>query len=182
MKILLIVLLLFPFYSEAQTPIPAYGMTKVENVWEPFSSDNYSINRIASWEMADGKQSGTEFIFFVSNITDDPNFRENLNLVIQNLEGNTIDLANFASISEDQIKSMLTNAKIVESKKINGDFYESHNIIFTGEQGIYKLKIEQRYIIHKSKAYVLTFTAQESVFDIFYNHVEKAMDSFNFPN
>jgi hypothetical protein len=75
-------------------------------------------------------------------------FRENINLIIQNLEGQKInDLNSYTELSEGQIKTAIENSTIIQSKRINvldkkGENNEYHQMIFTGTQGTFKLKFE----------------------------------------
>lgn len=180
MRILTLLVCLSLSSMYAQQSIPAYGMTKVEHTWEPYTGANFSINRLSYWEISEDKTLGASFIFYVAQIAEDPNFRENMTLLVQDLKGQEIDLDKFVSISEDQIAKLMTNGKIHESQRIKGDLYESHKVVFTGDQGIYKLKFEQRYIIHQNKAYILTFTALENEFDLFIKDIHQSLNSFKF--
>jgi len=180
MKNTILASLLFTLSAVTQAQNQVNENANVKDKWEKYSTEFYSIDIKSSWEKADSKEFGTEFIFLIDGISDELNFRENINLLIQNLGEKNIDLDGYVSISEDQIKTMLTNAKIIESSRIKGDTYESHKIIFTGDQGVYKLKFEQRYIIYMNKAYVLTFTSQETNFNRFLSEAEIALSSFNF--
>jgi hypothetical protein len=182
MRTLIFALILSSFNTFTQAQTQALSRNIGEIKWQKHSTDAYSIDVLSSWEKNNSDQFGTEFIFFLATTNKDLTFRENINLLIQNLEGKNIDLNEYVSISEEQIKTMLTNAKITESIRIKGNLHESHKIIFSGDQGIYKLKFEQRYIVVKNKAYVLTYTSQESDFDNSLKDVETSLNSFTILN
>ena len=121
---------------------------------------------------------GTSFIVLSALESKDDQFRENVNLLIQDLKGQDIDLEKYTAISEHQIKTMVTNASLIESKTIKKDNGEFHKIIYSGDQGIHHLKFEQYYFIRDNKAYVLTFTAELSKFTTFEKIGETILNSF----
>jgi len=105
-------------------------------------------------------------------------FRENVNLIIQDLATYNIDLDKFVEISEGQIKTMITNGNIIESNRIKTGDSEYQKVIYTGVQGQFNHKFVQYYWIVKGKAYILTFTCEISQFDNYKEVGERIMNSF----
>jgi hypothetical protein len=132
--------------------------------WKTLHEDNYSIQYPATWELDQSKQFNTTFILYSPIDTGKANFRSNINLIIQDLTGKNIDLNKYTEISEGQIKTMVTNPIIEESKRISGGPVEYQKIIYSGDQGIYHLKYEQHYLIVNEKAYILTLTTEQNKF------------------
>ena len=123
---------------------------------------------------------GMSFVVF-SKLTDPQDqFKENINLLIQDLKGKNMDLNKYVEVSEEQIATMVTNGKLIESKRRNEKGSEFQKVIYTGDQGMYKLKFEQYYWILNEKAYILTLTCEQTQFEKYKLQGEKIMNSFKF--
>jgi hypothetical protein len=122
---------------------------------------------------------GTSFILFSALENDQDQFRENVNLISQDLGSNTVDLDQYTEISENQINTMMTNCTVYESKRIKNAGGEYQKLIYAADQGEFRLKFEQLYWIENDKAYVLTLTCEESTFSSFKEIGEKIMNSFS---
>jgi hypothetical protein len=151
---------------------------KSQEGWLILSEDNYSIQYPKEWELNKEGQMGTKFIVFSPLGSDQDQFRENVNLIIQDLTGMGIDLSKYVEISEGQIKTMITDGKLIESKRERDGKSEFHKTIFTGRQGIYSLKFEQLYWVENEKAYVLTLTTDVNEFVNFKEIGESILKSF----
>ncbi len=139
--------------------------------WKTLENSEFLIKYPGQWELNQSGISGTNFILFAPNQS--PTFRDNLNLIIQDLKGQNIDLNKFTEISVGQIKQYITNSKILQSETTT-----KHKIIYTGSQGQLNLKWEQYYWVKNEKAYVLTFTADQNSFGKQIEIVNSIMDSF----
>ena len=100
--------------------------------------------------------------------------------MIQDLKGQNINLDKFVQISEGQIRTMLTNGKLIESSRINENNSEFHKFIYTADQGIYKLKIEQYFWVKNEKAYILTLSTETDQFEKYKKTGEQILNSFRF--
>lgn len=150
---------------------------ETEKGWNTFSQANYSITYPSTWNLNQSGEMGTSFILFSPQATQNK-FRENINLLIQDLSGKNIDLNKYTQISEEQIKTLATNSVLIESKDVTSKSIKYHKIIYTSDQGIYHLKFEQYYWVLDEKAYILTFTTEQVKFDAVKETGEKIMNSF----
>lgn len=155
----------------------SFGQIK-ENNWKTIDENTYSVQYPENWELNTDKSMGTSFILFTQQTSTDDKFRENVNLIIQNLEGYNLNLDDYVTISEEQINKMVTNGKIIESKRLFKNNSEFQKVIFTGDQGIFKLKFVQYYFIKDEKAFVLTFTSEQEQFENYKLISEKILASF----
>lgn len=146
--------------------------------WHTFNKDNYSIEYPSNWELNESKRMGTIFILFSPSTSNKDQFRENINLIIQDLSDDNIDLKRYTEISENQIRTDIKNGKIIESKYMKDQDLEYHKIIYTGNQENRDLKFEQYYWVFEKKAYVLTLTCELSEFDNYKLTGEKILNSF----
>jgi len=180
MNKLTIALLLIPFSIYSQTrQAPATG-DGAGNDWKTLDLPQYSIQYPASWKPDLSKEMGSSFILFSPLASPKDNFSENVNLLIQDLKGQNINLAKYTEISEKQIRTLGTNSSIVESKKIKKGNDEYQRIIYNNDQGGFHLKFIQYYFLRAEKTYVLTFTAEQTTFDVFREVGEKILTTFKF--
>lgn len=174
MKRIQLCLLLTLFMS-----ISAYGQTaQRENHGKSINENGYSIQYPDSWDLDKSGQMGMSFILLSKQTSQQDKFRENVNLLIQNLTGQNIDLNKFVEVSEHQIRTMLTKGSLQESKRLNVNGVTFHKIIYTSEQGAFNFKFEQYYWINEEKAYVLTLTCEADQFDNYQETGEKILNSF----
>ena len=142
------------------------------------NENGYSVQYPDSWDLDKSGKMGTSFILFSKPSSSQDQFRENVNLIVQDLSGQSINLDKYVEISEGQIKTMITNGNIISSKRIKSSGVEFQDVIFTGRQGIYDLKFEQYYWISKQKAYVLTLTCEINEFEYYKMTGQKILNSF----
>ena len=128
--------------------------------WKTIEDKSYSVKYPSDWEVNSTGMMGTSFILFSPLTETQDNFKENVNLLIQDLSAYDLNLDKYVEISVGQIKTMVTNSNILESKTIKSEFGEYQKMIYTGEQGMFKLKFEQYYWVKNNNAYVLTFTSE----------------------
>lgn len=149
------------------------------NKWKVIETKEYAISYPDSWTMVNNGQTGIAVQLFSALTSREDKFSENVNLVIQDLSGQTVKtLDQYTQLSESQIGTMMTNARILSSCKASCGGQECQKVIWTAVQGMFKLKFEQYYLIKNEKAYVLTLTCAENQFDDYREVGEKIMDSF----
>lgn len=178
LKLIIVLIFLVNFTSCAQTS-EKETQTKASKGWNILTENNYSINYPDNWQLNKSGQMGTSFILFSPLSSEQDNFKENINLLIQDLTGHNLDLNRYVEISEGQIKTMITDGKIIESKKMTTKNLDYQKVIYTGKQGIFNLKFEQYFWVIADKAFILTFTCEESQFTNFQITGEKILNSFN---
>lgn len=149
-----------------------------EKGWKSLDESSYSIQYPENWELDKSGKMGLSLILLTKQSSPQDQFRDNVNILIQDLQGQNINLDKYVKISEEQIKTMITNGNLIESKRLNENGSEFQKVIYTGEQGVYKLKFEQFYWIKNEKAYVLTLTCELEQFETYKVTGEKIMNSF----
>jgi len=154
--------------------------TGIQNGWKQLTENGYSIQYPGNWDLNKPEQLTPSFFLFSPLSTTQDKFKENVNLMIQDLSNQDLNMDKFVRISEEQIKTMITDGEILESKRMNQNSINFHRVIFTGRQGLFNLKYEQYYIIEKEKAFILTLTCEATEFEKFRKTGEKIMSSFRF--
>jgi hypothetical protein len=151
-----------------------------EGDWATLTQDNFSIQYPTTWELDTSREMGASFILFSPLEPEQDQFQENVNLLIQDLTGMGIDLDKFTAISEEQVKTMVTNSNLIESVRIKPASGEYHKIIYTGDLGIYHIKYEQYYWVINEKSYILTLTTELDKYDTFKETGERILNSLVF--
>jgi hypothetical protein len=145
--------------------------------WKTFDAPEYSITYPDTWQLNQSGLAGTKFILFDSK-SQSPVFRDNLNLIVQDLKGQNIDLSKFVEISTTQLKQFITNLNISYSQTKGSGVDQKHKIIYSGNQGQLNLTWQQYYLVRNEKVFVLTFTATQDTFTSQIETASKVMDSF----
>jgi len=151
---------------------------EAENGWKPLNENSYSVQYPDNWDIDQSGKMGISLILLSKLSSPQDKFRDNVNLLIQDLQGQSINLDKYVEISEGQIKTMLTNGNLIESKRLSEHGSDFQKVLFTGDQGVYKLKFEQYYWIKNGKAYVLTLTCELEQFEKYKVTGEKILNSF----
>jgi len=149
--------------------------------WSQLKTEGYQIAYPEGWQLDQSGVAGTTFILFGRSATEGK-FRENINLLIQDLRGYNMDMDQYVKISEEQIAAMVTNGSLLESKRLNERNVQCHMVIYAGEQGGRNLKWKQFYRISGEKAYVLTFTGTQDTYDDLIETADEIMNSFYLGN
>jgi hypothetical protein len=152
--------------------------TEIPENWKTLSESDYSIQYPDTFDLDKSGQMGMSFILLSKQTSQQDLFRENVNLLIQDLSGQNIDLDKYVEISEGQIKTMITDGNLIESKRMSDNNKELQRVIYTGKQGQYDLKWQQFYWVENKKAYVLTLTCEINQYDNYVSVGEKIMKTF----
>jgi len=155
-------------------------VTTTKNGWKTLNENGYSIQYPENWDLNKSGQMGMSFIILSRLSSDQDKFKENVNLLIQDLTGQNINLDKYVQISEGQISTMLTNGKLIESSRLNENNSEFHKFIYTADQGIYKLKTEQYFWVKNEKAYILTLSCETDQYEKYKKIGEQILNSFRF--
>ena len=145
---------------------------------ESIHKDGYTIEYPNNWEINESGMMGTSLLLFSNTSTESDTFRENVNIIVQDLSEYDLDLDSFTKLSEAQLKTMITDLKILKNIKLNNNKTEYQDIIYTGKQGKFDLKVKQRYCVINKKSFILTFTSEVNDYDQYISTVEKIFDSF----
>jgi hypothetical protein len=169
-------LLLLPLMALACS---GFSQTDTSNQLVYFSTGYYKIEYPKSWRIDTSKQMGTELILF--SLLEDQNdkFRENVNVMIQDLTGQDINLDKYKQLTEEQLKVMATEGVIFESSIIKSGNENYYKITYAMTQGNFRLKITSLCYIKGEKALLTTFTAELKKYDQYKKTGEGILNSFS---
>lgn len=155
------------------------GTEKQEGEFSTYQTKLYTIQYPADWKLDRSSSKEVEFQLFSPLATADDKFSENVNLLIQNLQGQPIKtLDQYVEISESQILVVLNDSEIQSSERIRKNGREFHRVEFTATQGKYKLKQVQYYYFENQVAYALTFTSELNQYEVYRETGIDILESF----
>lgn len=135
-------------------------------------NSKYSLHYNSQWKLDETGRNGTEFYLIKSPAGE---FSDNIGLVIQNLEGQNLDLKAYSALSEEQIATVGT---IVSSRSFDLGNHPAQELIAVIPYNELSLTFLQYYLIKEQKAYVLTFIDLTTDFDESVIDAKRVMDSF----
>lgn len=111
----------------------------------------------------------------VDNLDD---FKENMTVFVQALHGQNYSLSKMGPESEAQIKNIVTDVEIVDSKLNSTASQPYYSLRYKGRQGKFLLTTIQRYYLKDDVGYALTFTIKRGKETEYIPLAEKMFDSF----
>jgi hypothetical protein len=153
---------------------------QIDTSWSTFQSNNYKVSFPKTWRLDTSKAMGTEFYIFSPTEDEKDNFRENCNLIIQNLNDKNITLEKYKTISERQIKTVVAEPKLFYSsiKKTGNTKY--YKIAYQMKQGKYKLMVTSLCFINNNLAYLISFTSEVAKYNLYKRNEKEILASFAF--
>ena len=99
-----------------------------------YQNKKYQIEALypKSWEIAE-ETFGVQVMFISPFENSDDKFRENVNIVIKELEQTAADLEAISQASIEQISQLITDFKLISYEKVQFSGYESRLIIYSGK-------------------------------------------------
>jgi hypothetical protein len=120
---------------------------------------------------------GSSFVLFSTQVNENDLFRENVNLIEQDLSAYNFDLNQYIDLTLSQLTQMITNYELKSSKRVSSS-PEYHKLVYNGTQGQFNLTFTQHIWIIGTKAFVLTFTTEQSQFAKYQKTGESILNSF----
>src|ERR1700739_55725 len=90
--------------------------------WKTIDEDSYSIKYPADWTSDETGWLGTEFILSSTLESDSDTYKENVNLVTQDLSQQKLDLDKYTEISKGQVGTMLQHSKFITIEKLHNQW------------------------------------------------------------
>ncbi|MFC5470156.1 PsbP-related protein [Cohnella suwonensis] len=139
-----------------------------------------SIDYPSDWTLVENV-GGAVAAFMSPKDGDDDKFQENVNVVVQDLEGQDVTLEQYAQITKDQIGQLITDAEMIGEESMDADDgTKLYSLLYSGNQGEFNLNWQQVFTIVDGKAYILTYTAEPDQFDKYVETVGTMADTWIF--
>lgn len=173
---LLVVVTSLISYSVSNNPNNTTEFQKEK--WQLLNEKEFSISYPENWTLDQSGKMNSSFFLNTPFTSDDDNFSENINLMIQDLSGLKMNLDKFTELSENQIKTLVKNGVLISSKRIKNGTSSYQRLNYTGSHGQRELEWLQYYWVKYEKAYILTLTCEQSEYDNYKDVGEKIMLTF----
>src|SRR5690606_5363722 len=98
--------------------IDSASETAIKDGWKRFERDNYQIDYPKDWELDESGKHGTVIAILSKKENDDDQFRENVNLVIQDLKGKRVSLDKYTDVSLGQVENQMPDSKLLINERI----------------------------------------------------------------
>lgn len=139
----------------------------------------FSVKYPAAWAFEENK-NGAAVIFFSPTETELDFFRENVNVVVQETQGEPKTLRQYSDLAIKQMELVFEkNFVLLESMPIRFAGREGYKIVFLGKGPDTELKYMCVWTLDGVKAYQLTYTALSSQYDRYVSKMKRMVRSFH---
>lgn len=145
--------------------------------WNLFQRPFFSIQYPPNWQLDSTTTAAQFFLYAPQDANPDP-YRENVHLVVQELAGMSLNLDGYIALSEEQIKTQLTEGKLLESRREEANGTRYHIVVYESMQNGVRLKFASYAWVIKEKAFLLTLTCRPEAFDTYAKVGDQIMKSF----
>lgn len=156
--------------------------TASSSEFKKYSDPNgrFTIGYPGDWNLNDKPANATlQLTSPVEN--NDDQFRQNLNLQIENLNGGTT-IEDYVRTNVEAVKDIVKGYKEVASMYFNRNGSKAYQITYKGKYGnmTYDVQVKQLFCVTNGKGYVLTYVSKEGERDAFETTANKIFNSFKF--
>jgi serine/threonine-protein kinase len=144
------------------------------SAWKTWRTKACSLNYPGDWAFDNSGSAGTTVAFYAPSDSGDT-FRENVNLVVQDVKG--MDLTTYAQRTESEVRTHLGEASIIRSETERTPA-EVHTLEYAGKLNGRDMRFKQTLRIVNGKAYVLTYTADPATYDEYLYLADAILNSF----
>ena len=86
----------------------------------------------------------------------------------------------YVNFQVDQLKDAILDFQLIKKNKQTLFNELAYTIFYTGRRRDFHIKIMQSYILKNNKIYLLTYTAENDKFDLYFKIIKKMIKSFSF--
>jgi len=119
------------------------------------SSLSYSLVAPVGWELDTTGKMNTAMILFTPADSTNDYFKENVNLMVDDVTGKNLNIDAYMDQSVGLIQKFITDLEDFEARKENGEYW----LTYKGRQGTLKAYYYQRLMMKGQMAYILTYTS-----------------------
>ncbi len=133
--------------------------------YKDFVGNRYQIQYPTSWQIDSSRKMGADLLLFSPLEGGSDTFRDNVNVIIQDLAGRNMDLAKYRAFTDDQLKRISRSIEIYESVLDDTGDKQFYFVSYAMTQGQYRMRIMTKCFIANNKAYLATFTCELNKFE-----------------
>jgi serine/threonine-protein kinase len=166
-------------WAQSARPVMGGKVQPLPSKWPAVNDTTYRLRFPDTWTVDQSGMFGSRFFLFAPLDTAGDTFRENVNLMMNDMRAYPqATLEYLADGAKQQIEQLITDAKVHEFRiAYNGDD-KYYLMEYTGKQGQFNLHWKQLYVLANGTFYVLTFTAEESQYTRYLPLAERMFASF----
>jgi|GEM_PF-2393482 len=142
-----------------------------------FAKGRYSLSYPETWSIDTSKAFGMDILIRSPKTDSLDDFMENFNVFVQDFKGQDYNLAKMGKESETQIKNIVTDVEMIESR-FDTSMPQHYILKYKGRQGKYFLTTIQHYYLKDEIGYALTLTVKNGQEAIYVPLGEKMFSSF----
>jgi hypothetical protein len=140
--------------------------------------ERYSLSYPKSWILGTSKLFGMDLFLRSPKVDSLDQFSENLNVFVQDLHGQNYNLLKLGQESEKQIKNLVTEVEIIESRLDSSASHVYYSLKYKGRHGKFLLTTEQRYYLKDEIGFAVTFTVQNGKEKEYASTSDRIFESF----
>lgn len=137
----------------------------------------FSISYPSSWELGTQQIAGIYFQAFSPKEGANDRFRENLNVVIEDLNGKQISEQEYVEATKKKLLLYVKEYHLIRAGEIMMGSYKAYEIIYSGKVDFYNLKFRAVITFFEKRAFVMTYSSDLISYDKFYPEANKIMSS-----
>jgi len=143
-----------------------------------FSRGGYfSISYPDNWELSTLQIPGIYFQAFSPKEGPNDRFRENVNVVIEDLNGRQVSEQQYVDATKKKLMLNVKEFYLIKAGETMIGSYKAYEILYTGKLNLYNFKFKAVIVIYEKKAFVLTYSSDLISYDKFYPETNKIMNS-----
>ncbi len=146
--------------------------------WIPYYHSDFTVVFPSDWELDTSHQMNTSFFLFSPLSGKNDKFRENINLMIQDLSQHQADLDQYVKLTESQIRMYIEQGLLLTSERKTSGGRAFQHMTYIGKQSGSSLMFEQYIWVLGKEAFVLTFTCRAETYDQYKTVGQKILNSF----
>ncbi|MGH7998658.1 MAG: PsbP-related protein, partial [Brasilonema sp.] len=166
--------------SSNNPPLPS-NSPLTETKFSTYDSSNFFGIRMRypkTWgiQKIEDRFTGDVAKLFPRQKIDSKSFQPEVSVEIQDLK-KTISLPDYTNSRVNEITQFLTSPRIHESHSAKLANLPAQEVIYTGKQEQYNVKMMAVWTVKDSRAYIMTYTAEESQYDAFLETAQAMINS-----
>ena len=166
------------FWSLLMSVTSAFAQKDLSDEMIIFAGKNYKVQYPKSWTLDTSRAMGPAVFIFSPLENGEDKFRENVNVLIQNLKGEDINLARYKEITDKQVIDLATDGEIFESAITRKNNQEYYRISYAMTQGKFRVRITSVCFIQNEEAYLVTFSSEIDKYDTYKKTGNQILASF----
>jgi hypothetical protein len=142
------------------------------------TKERYALGCPKSWTIDTSKNFGVDIMLLSPKTDSLDDFIENMNVFVQDLHGKNYNLSKMGQESEAQIKIMVTDVQIIDSRLNSTTSPQKYILKYKGRQGKFLLTTIQHIYLKDEVGYTLTMTIKQGKEQDYILYADKIFDSF----